>query len=114
MHPGNDGRVFHGRSRSVASAQPDGSRSPEGVLTVDMPGVDAEDLDLIHEAGTLTITAKRDERGASGQEEHALEILGSGDHGGRVFDRCDAELVVHAGLEGRTTVRQGHDALARP
>jgi HSP20 family protein len=31
-------------------------------ITVDMPGVDAQDLDLTFEAGTLSITGKRGER----------------------------------------------------
>jgi HSP20 family protein len=61
-------------------------------VTVDMPGVDHDDLDLTYEAGTLTISGKRGER----QYRYAVQLGNEYDAGSIEADLDKGVLTVTA------------------
>jgi HSP20 family protein len=99
-------RAF-GHGGSLAAVRMDAIRREDEIeLRFDLPGVDAESIDVTVDRGVLTVSAKRSEEYGEGEKPFVRErVMGSFTRRLRLSDTVDAEKIAAAYDGGVLTVR---------
>jgi len=109
-------RAFAPVPAGRAPIRMDAIRRPQEVeLRFDLPGIDADSLDVTVDRGVLTVTASRSQEHAEGEKPFITErVMGSFSRQIRLSDTVDAENIEASYEAGVLTVRVPLQEQAQP
>jgi HSP20 family protein len=100
-------RAFGSADRSPAAVRMDAIRRENEVeLRFDLPGIDADSIDVTVDRGVLSVSARRSEEYAENEKPFVRErVMGSFTRRLRLSDTVDAEQIAASYDDGVLTVR---------
>jgi HSP20 family protein len=109
-------RAFGAADRSLAAVRMDAVRRDSEIeLRFDLPGVDADSIDVTVDRGVLTVSARRSEEYAENEKPFVRErVMGSFTRRLRLSDSVDAEKIAASYDSGVLTVRVPLTERAQP
>lgn len=109
-------RAFGAADRSLAAVRMDAVRRDSEIeLRFDLPGVDADSIDVTVDRGVLTVGARRSEEYAENEKPFVRErVMGSFTRRLRLSDSVDAENIAASYDSGVLTVRVPLTERAQP
>ncbi len=109
-------RAFGAADRSLAAVRMDAVRRDSEIeLRFDLPGVDADSIDVTVDRGVLTVSARRSEEYAENEKPFVRErVMGSFTRRLRLSDSVDAEQIAASYDSGVLTVRVPLTERAQP
>ncbi len=109
-------RAFGAADRSLAAVRMDAVRRDREIeLRFDLPGVDADSIDVTVDRGVLTVSARRSEEYAENEKPFVRErVMGSFTRRLRLSDSVDAEKIEASYDSGVLTVRVPLTERAQP
>lgn len=109
-------RAFGAADRSLAAVRMDAVRRDSEIeLRFDLPGIDADSIDVTVDRGVLSVSARRSEEYAENEKPFVRErVMGTFTRRLRLSDSVDAEKIVASYDSGVLTVRVPLTERAQP